>query len=220
MVLNCRQSKLIICVLLAVAAFAFAEGQKSSVYLDATVGAAYSSFLSKGDGFYLQPDLEGHEIRIDEPRTRFYGYGPAVDVKVGGAGEFFALYFDMQLMYASGTLEQNEYGLVKRGYTETDESAKRFMLGMGFTAFPFKNPESLMHGSFVGLTLGIMAVSSDFDEQGVGVSLEFGKLWTLNKRWSVGVACIGTSDAPIRFGEDIPGYYFYTVWFGVKLVRR
>lgn len=223
---NFRQSNVAVCLLLIVAVSAFADGQKSGLYFDATVGAAYSSFLSKQD---IEHELNGEKIQVDATRTHYYGFGPAVDLKVGGAGEIFALYFDLQLMYSSGTLEMSKSTLTKRDHFERDESSSRLMLGMGFTAFPFKNPESVMHGAFAGLSLGIMsvsvdvsknAVSSGIEEQGISVSIELGKLWTLNDRWSVGVACVGTADGPIRFGEDVPDYYFYTAWLGVKVVRR
>lgn len=221
-----RQSNVVTCLLLVVAVFAFADGQKSGLYFDATVGAAYSSFLSKHDVEY---ELNGEKIQTDATRTLYHGFGPAVDVKVGGAGEIFALYFDLQLMYSSGSLEKSKSTLTRREHFEWDESSRRLMLGMGFTAFPFRNPESLMHGSFAGLSLGVMsvsvdvsknAVSSGIEEQGFSVSIELGKLWTLSDRWSVGVACVGTADGPIRFGEDVPDYYFYTAWLGVKVVRR
>lgn len=202
---------LVLC--LALSALAFARGNKS-FYFDATVGGAYSSFLTKSESM----DFKG-EIETD--RDYYYGFGPAVDLKAGFRFGWIVPFADLQLMHSGGTLESSGH--------KYDESANRLMLGAGVNFFPFKNPESAMHGAYVGISLGIMAVYVDcpkelksdvgLDEQGLSASLELGKLWKLNETWSVGVSGIATVDGPIRFGEDSPKNYFYTMWLGVTVAK-
>lgn len=202
---------LILC--LALSAFAFAGGGKS-FYFDGTVGGAYSTFLTK----FGSLDYKGELVK---KRTHYHGFGPAIDLKAGFDFGGIVPFVDLQLMHSWGTLEA--YG------SKRDESANRFMLGAGANFFPFKNPESVMHGAYVGISLGLMAVFVDhpnefnsdtgLNEQGFSASLQLGKLWKLNQEWSVGVSGIATVDGPISFGEDTPDNSFYTVWLGVTIAK-
>ena len=202
---------LVLCLVLS--AFAFATGNKS-VYFDATVGGAYSSFLTK----FGSLNYAGEFVK---KRTHYHGFGPAIDLKAGFNIGWVVPFVDLQLMHSGGTLESNGF--------EFDESANRLMLGLGANIFPFKNPESAMYGAYVGVSLGFMAVFVDhpnefnsdtgLNEQGFSASLQLGKLWKLNKEWSVGVSGIATVDGPIRFGEDTPDNSFYTVWLGVTIAK-
>jgi hypothetical protein len=202
---------LILC--LALSAFAFAGGGKS-FYFNGTVSGAYSSFLTKYE--YMDYKLE-----TLKQRSHYYGFGPALDLKVGFNINGLVPLLNLQLMHSSGTIEAYN--------TKNDASANRFMLGAGINYFPFKNPESAMHGAYVGLSLGIMGVFIDhpnyfisnvgLDEQGFSASLELGKLWKLNEKWNVGVSGVATADSPIRFGEDTPDHSFYTLWLGVTVAR-
>ena len=201
---------LVLC--LALSALAFARGNKS-FYFDATVGGAYSSFLTK----FGHMDYKGD---IEMERVHYYGFGPAVDLKTGVNIDGIVPFVDLQLMHSGGTLESLG--------AKYDESANRLMLGAGVNFFPFKNPESAMHGVYVGLSVGMVAVFIDhpqrvsklgLEEQGFSASLDLGKLWKLNEGWSVGVSGMATVDGPIRFGEDPPSSYFYTVWLGVTIAK-
>lgn len=211
--MRCSILAKILALSLALSSFAFAKGDKS-VYFDATVGGAYSSFLTK----FGSMDYKGDIVM---ERVHYYGFGPAIDLKAGINIGVVVPFVDLQLMYSGGTLES--YGF------KYDESANRIMLGAGANFFPFKNPESAMHGAYVGLSVGIMAVFVDrpkklvsklgLEEQGFSASLDLGKLWKLNEEWSVGVSGMATVDGPIRFGEDPPDSYFYTLWLGVTIAK-
>ena len=211
--MSCVRIVKIVALCLALSAFAFAKGDKS-VYFDATVGGAYSSFLTKYESLNYAGDLV-------KKRIHYHGFAPAVDFKAGVDVGGIVPYLDLQLMYLSGTLESFGY--------KFDETGNRIMLGLGANFFPFKNPESAMHGAYVGVSLGVMAVFVDhpnsfisdmgLNEQGFSASLQLGKLWKLNKEWSVGVSGIATVDGPIRFGEDTPDNSFYTVWLGVTIAK-
>ena len=211
--MRCSSFAKILALCLALSALAFA-GEGKSFYFDGTVGGAYSSFLTK----YESMDYKGE---IEKKRNHYYGFGPAIDLRAGFNFGGIVPFVDLQLMHSGGTLESS--GL------KYDESANRLMLGAGVNFFPFKNPESAMHGAFVGISMGFMAVFVDYpkeltsdvglEEQGFSASLELGKLWKLNETWSVGVSGIATVDGPIRFGEDPPKNYFYTVWLGVTIAK-
>lgn len=211
--MRCLGFTKVLALSLALSALAFA-GEGKSFYFDGTVGGAYSSFLTK----YESMDYKGE---IEKKRNHYYGFGPAIDLRAGFNFGGIVPFVDLQLMHSGGTLESS--GL------KYDESANRLMLGAGANFFPFKNPESAMHGAYVGVSLGVMAVFVDhpnsfisdmgLNEQGFSASLQLGKLWKLNKEWSVGVSGIATVDGPIRFGEDTPDNSFYTVWLGVTVAR-
>ena len=211
--MRCSILAKILALSLALSAFAFARGN-TSLYFDATVGGAYSSFLTK----FGHMDYKGDIVM---ERVHYYGFGPAIDLRTGLNIDGLVLFVDLQLMYSGGTLES--YGF------KYDESANRIMLGAGANFFPFKNPESAMHGAYVGLSVGIMAVFVDrpkklvsklgLEEQGFSASLDLGKLWKLNEEWNVGVSGMATVDGPIRFGEDPPGSNFYTLWLGVTIAK-
>ncbi len=210
--MRCSILAKILALSLALSAFAFARGN-TSLYFDATVGGAYSSFLTK----FGHMDYKGD---IEMERVHYYGFGPAVDLKTGVNIDGIVPFVDLQLMHSGGTLESLG--------AKYDESANRLMLGAGVNFFPFKNPESAMHGAYVGLSVGMMAVFIDhpkrvsklgLEEQGFSACLDLGKLWKLNEGWNVGVSGMATVDGPIRFGEDPPSSYFYTVWLGVTIAK-
>lgn len=203
----------ILALSLVLSAFAHAKDD-APLYFDATLGGAYSTFLTKFESLNYKGELV-------KERIHYYGFGPALDLKLGVDFGGIVPFVDLQLMHSWGTLESYGY--------ELDESANRLMVGLGANIFPFKNPESAMHGAYVGVSLGIMAVFVDhpnafisdlgLNEQGFSASLQLGKLWKLNKEWSVGVSGIATVDGPIRFGEGTPDNYFYTVWLGVTIAK-
>jgi len=210
--MRCSILAKILALSLALSAFAFAR-ENTSLYFDATVGGAYSSFLTK----FGHMDYKGDVVT---ERVHYYGFGPAIDLKAGINIGMVVPFVDLQLMHSGGTLESLGF--------KYDASANRLMLGAGVNFFPFKNPESAMHGAYVGLSVGMMAVFVDhpkhisklgLEEQGFSASLNLGKLWKLNEEWNVGVSGMATVDGPIRFGEDPPSSNFYTLWLGVTIAK-
>lgn len=178
--------------------------EKSTMYFDVTPGASYVSFLEKKHDF--------------EERLFFEGFGPSINMKLGGAGQIFALYFELQLMKSYGDLEIKNFS--------HPASVTRSMFGFGMSFHPWRNPESIMHGSFFGFSLGCMSeqiIFSDIvvsEDQGVSFGIEFGKLWRINDKWSFGFSFLGTKDASIRYGEGSYDYHFFTAQLGIKFLRR
>ena len=67
--------------------------------------------------------------------------------------------------------------------------------GLGFSVYPFRNPNHILNGAFIGYASGISAISTisknsdlEYGQIGVFTQFELGKDWWVSENWSAGVA--------------------------------
>lgn len=227
-----RNTLFVIVLAYLAAVTAYAE-DNSLFHFSATAGGAWGHFLEKGRSmdnsaynFPGIPDSVGY-VEIPGDRDKITGFGPAFEMKFGSDVGNFLLFVNTQFASINGEREIIMYDYkrwqdgkecndVVREEMETDDNLFRFFLGMGFDYYPFRSSDNLMRGSFIGLSVGIMSISGGFDFQGVSASADLGYVWSVGEHLNVGLACVGTVDGPVIYGEDTPAYDFFTVWFGVR----
>ena len=197
----------------------------NSFFFDAFIG-----------GTFLNYETESDNLNPYDFKDEFEGAGPAIGIKLGGM--FFELispHATLDISFAKGDRKRtdsqyfSQYDTYEWHDYEWHESVYRIFLGGGVTVFPFRNPESAMHGFYAGASLGIFAVEgssdllqngSDINNEGFSVKLDLGNVWSVSDRWSIGIGYAAALDAPIVYGEDESSRLFTSLWLGAKFTRK
>lgn len=204
-------------LLLAFLAFARPPREHRGLYFNSSIGLTYMDFN------VTQSDSWGTDKKNEE-KGSFEGWSiPSFEFKFGRSfGNLFAIYnvwdlaffkgegryYDVDLEYAYGDwyLEQ-----INEDIRDKDAWGLNISTGVGFTFYPFRNPNSIMNGSFIGVAVGPMASiafvhenddNNDFDLIGIGTQFELGKDWWISDTWSLGIGIGYTIVAPIETDYD------------------
>ena len=183
------------------------------------------------DGVWIIGD-KGNSIR------RWYsGFGPDISMKMGTlVSNRLALFCNMSLSaVSSGDFKVRRYsGGHEKIRADFEMDGLRFALGGGTNFFLSTDTNSVMHGAFVGATVGIVYeaagtdseydyyddYSDDFEiaESGMVMVLEVGKLWRIAQDWSVGLSANGTMDG-LFFNGGAATSKSWTVGLNFNFVR-
>lgn len=183
------------------------------------------------DGVWIIGD-KGNSIR------RWYsGFGPDISMKMGTlVSNRLALFCNMSLSaVSSGDFKVRRYsGGHEKIRADFEMDGLRFALGGGTNFFLSTDTNSVMHGAFVGATVGIVYeaagtdseydyyddYSDDFEiaESGMVMALEVGKLWRIAQDWSVGLSANGTMDG-LFFNGGAATSKSWTVGLNFNFVR-
>lgn len=171
---------------------------------------------------FMAADLGLSYAHYGYPSKEFHGLGPMVGFKFGGStrGQLFSFFGTAKFAGVFGSMD------------EVDASGYRFFLGAGTAFYPFDGGDSPMHGAFVGVAFGLMAVAADWDdvpvyidrtlieEQGFSFELELGKTWAISEKWRLGFAATAAVDLPIRYGEGTYECSLYSFGASLRLSRK
>lgn len=179
--------------------------QHRNFYFGLDLGFAYAS---------VEESYRENSLKTKETEFSAIAF-PAFDFKIGGSFvNFAAAYFIYGYSRFSGEqmVSRYEYEHSTYSYSSDEiESAKLkkklkltnktayftdHAIGAGLTIYPFRNPDFIMNGSFVGFAvLGNILNNDDFfDISGESLSsylsmrFEIGKDWWINDTWSTGVS--------------------------------
>lgn len=178
---------------LAVAAFAGENVREHrGFYYNYSVGFSYASL-----DFYSEED-DSWGSYDDAKEVRDYSYSGfsflTMNFRFGRAfGNAVALFFSMHLNGYSGHLEglSSDYGGILEAYDDDNMMMLNGAVGVGFSIYPFRNPDSPMNGFFIGCThLTSFTTFSDNTPDVVTGSfleqIEIGKDWWISENWSLG----------------------------------
>lgn len=225
----------VIAFLACVVVTSFAED--NILTLVATLGGGYGSFLESGHAWSNKefvhpeiPDSVGY-VKVPGNSKKITGYGTAFDIRLGARLESVLLYANVQSESFYGNSKEKRYSYKTRLYgeeyngvwredIETDENVRRFFLGMGLDYYPMRGTNSIMKGSFVGLSVGVMVITGGFEFQGLSASADLGYIWNVGEHLNIGVSCVGSADAPIIYGESTPDHGLFTIWLGVRFESK
>ena len=183
------------------------------------------------DGVWIIGD-KGNSIR------RWYsGFGPDISMKMGTmVSNRLALFCNMSLSaVSSGDFKVRRYsGGHEKIRADFEMDGLRFALGGGTNFFLSTDTNSVMHGAYVGASVGIVYeaagtdseydyyddYSDDFEiaESGMVMVLEVGKLWRIAPDWSVGLSANGTMDG-LFFNGGAATSKSWTVGLNFNFVR-
>ena len=183
------------------------------------------------DGVWIIGD-KGNSIR-----RKYSGYGPDISMKMGTlVSNRLALFCNMSLSaVSSGDFKVRRYsGGREKIRADFEMDGLRFALGGGTNFFFSTDTNSVLHGAFIGATVGVVYeaagtdseydyyddYSDDFEiaESGMVMVLELGKLWRIAPQWSVGLSANGTMDG-LFFNGGAATSKSWTVGLNFNIVR-
>ena len=190
-------------------------------FFSAGVGVSYFDASSVKESRYVQStgwssEFESRNVNEEMTKDAFSGFAlPLLEFRFGKSiGNLVALY----AMISSGFYRgQGEYSNFEREqYYEGPRNGKdslyfehidddievkdvafgvSFSVGLGVSVYPFRNPDFVLNGLYVGISSGFDGFAgeldngySDFDYAAIFTRYEIGKDWWLSESWSVGVA--------------------------------
>lgn len=162
----------------------------SGLYLDAGIGIKLVSNSYN--------DKEFMSILSDYDEETLEGTGPEISLKAGWLFQnLVAVYgtFGMNRINADYTFKRHKAFGSDQEYN-TQIKIRQIFLGAGVLFYPFRNPRSVMRGSFAGASLSyINSDETNMDSksgsvinwQGFGIKFEIGKGWHVSEHWLLGV---------------------------------
>ena len=173
----------------------------------------------RSGGGYSMPDgstlYTNKSYNVEHGNDEFSGFGiPVLEFRFGKSiGNMVALYtqFSGGFFRGHGEYSMDDrdvyYSYTKEGvetldyeYTNKDLYVKDgafgilFSLGLGFSVYPFRNPDFVLNGLYIGFSSGMELFGgeldngfSDMDYSSVYTRYEIGKDWWVSESWSVGI---------------------------------
>lgn len=163
----------------------------SGLYLDAGIGIKLVSNSYN--------DKEFMSILSDYDEETLEGTGPEISLKAGWLFQnLVAVYgtFGMNRINADYTFKRHKAFGSDQEYN-TQIKIRQFFLGAGAHFYPFRNPKSVMKGSYAGASLNyINSNENDYciNSQGIGIKFEIGKGWHISEHWLLGVGYTITAE--------------------------
>ena len=188
------------------------------LYFSTGLGLAYTDFNIKSKDERKWTDLDGNgksreNVYAEEYAKKFEGYAlPAMDFKFGkSVGNLVAIHSLIGIQPYSGTSSfryterKKEYvyeGIIPVLQKDSVEYQKKrkgdftggnVALGLGVAIYPFRNPDFVLNGLYVGVSGGMnvfFGLFDDYDEsilqESVFSRYEIGKDWWVSDTWSIG----------------------------------
>lgn len=214
--------------------------ERNKFFLSFGLGLRYVDLSFKEYVRTKDPNKDGVWIigdRGNSIRRWYSGFGPGISMKMGTLiSNRLALFCNMSLSaVSSGDFKVRRYsGGHEKIRADFEMDGLRFALGGGTNFFLSTDTNSVMHGAFVGASVGIVYeaagtdseydyyddYSDDFEiaESGMVMALEVGKLWRIAPEWSVGLSANGTMDG-LFFNGGAATSRSWTVGLNFNFVR-
>ena len=214
--------------------------ERNKFFLSFGLGLRYVDLSFKEYVRTKDPNKDGVWIigdRGNSIRRWYSGFGPDISMKMGTLiSNRLALFCNMSLSaVSSGDFKVRRYsGGHEKIRADFEMDGLRFALGGGTNFFLSTDTNSVMHGAFVGASVGIVYeaagtdseydyyddYSDDFEiaESGMVMALEVGKLWRIATEWSVGLSANGTMDG-LFFNGGAATSKSWTVGLNFNFVR-
>ena len=214
--------------------------ERNRFFLSFGLGLRYERLSFKEYVRTKDPNKEGVWIIGDKGnsiRRKYSGYGPDISMKMGTLiSNRLALFCNMSLSaVSSGDFKVRRYsGGHEKIRADFEMDGLRFALGGGTNFFLSTDTNSVMHGAFIGASVGIVYeaagtdseydyyddYSDDFEiaESGMVMAFEVGKLWRIAPEWSVGLSANGTMDG-LFFNGGAATSKSWTVGLNFNFVR-
>ena len=214
--------------------------ERNKFFLSFGLGLRYVDLSFKEYVRTKDPNKDGVWIigdRGNSIRRWYSGFGPDISMKMGTLiSNRLALFCNMSLSaVSSGDFKVRRYsGGHEKIRADFEMDGLRFALGGGTNFFLSTDTNSVMHGAFVGASVGIVYeaagtdseydyyddYSDDFEiaESGMVMALEVGKLWRIAPEWSVGLSANGTMDG-LFFNGGAATSKSWTVGLNFNFVR-
>ncbi len=214
--------------------------ERNKFFLSFGLGLRYVNLSFKEYVRTKDPNKDGVWIigdRGNSIRRWYSGFGPDISMKMGTlVSNRLALFCNMSLSaVSSGDFKVRRYsGGHEKIRADFEMDGLRFALGGGTNFFLSTDTNSVMHGAYVGASVGIVYeaagtdseydyyddYSDDFEiaESGMVMILEVGKLWRIAPDWSVGLSANGTMDG-LFFNGGAATSKSWTVGLNFNFVR-
>ena len=214
--------------------------ERNKFFLSFGLGLRYVDLSFKEYVRTKDPNKDGVWIigdRGNSIRRWYSGFGPDISMKMGTLiSNRLAIFCNMSLSaVSSGDFKVRRYsGGHEKIRADFEMDGLRFALGGGTNFFLSTDTNSVMHGAFVGASVGIVYeaagtdseydyyddYSDDFEiaESGMVMALEVGKLWRIATEWSVGLSANGTMDG-LFFNGGAATSKSWTVGLNFNFVR-
>ena len=214
--------------------------ERNKFFLSFGLGLRYAHLSFKEYVRTRDPNKDGVWIIGDKGnsiRRKYSGYGPDISMKMGTlVSNRLAIFCNTSLSaVSSGEFKVRRYsGGHEKIRADFEMDGLRFALGGGTNFFLSTDTNSVMHGAFIGASVGIVYeaagtdseydyyddYSDDFEiaESGMVMALELGKLWRIAPEWSVGLSANGTMDG-LFFNGGAATSKSWTVGLNFNIVR-
>ena len=202
-----------------------------------------SGYLDTDGNFIPQSKYERERILHEE----FSGWAtPIIEFRFGKSiGNLVALYsifstgiyqgegshkkMNRELSYRydrSGTLASID--TIPNGTKKKKDGALAFFesFGLGLSVYPFRNPESILNGLYIGASGGFEGFDSHLDDSfslisngGVYMRFELGKDWWVSDTWSLGVGIAYVNVTVFEDGNDKEEHERNSISFFIRLTH-
>ena len=117
---------------------------------------------------------------------------------------------------------------IPEGTKKKKDDALAFMeaFGLGLSIYPFRNPESMLNGLYIGVSGGVEAFDSHLDDSfsiisngGVYTRFELGKDWWVSDTWSLGVGIAYVNVTAFEDGNDKEEHERNSISFFIRLTH-
>jgi hypothetical protein len=228
--------------------FFFSMGMGVS-YLSSSVDESNVSYSTGGgyldtDGSFIpQSKYERERVLHEE----FSGWGaPVIEFRFGKSiCNMVAMYtiFSTGIYQGEGSYRKTNRGLqshydhsgnltlvdtIPEGTKKKKDDALAFMeaFGLGLSIYPFRNPESMLNGLYIGASGGVEAFDSHLDDSfsiisngGVYTRFELGKDWWVSDTWSLGVGIAYVNVTVFEDGNDKEEHERNSISFFIRLTH-
>ena len=228
--------------------FFFSMGMGVS-YLSSSVDESNVSYSTGGgyldtDGSFIPQSKYEHERVLHE---EFSGWGaPVIEFRFGKSiCNMVAMYtiFSTGIYQGEGSYRKTNRGLqshydhsgnltlvdtIPEGTKKKKDDALAFMeaFGLGLSIYPFRNPESMLNGLYIGASGGVEAFDSHLDDSfsiisngGVYTRFELGKDWWVSDTWSLGVGIAYVNVTVFEDGNDKEEHERNSISFFIRLTH-
>ncbi len=223
------------------------------LYFSAGFGLAYTNFSirSKDENKWESTDENGDPydyVHVEEYAKSFKGFAfPAMDFKFGkSVGNLVAIHSIIGIQPYVGessyrnTDRKKEYAyeggvsVLRKDTVDYQEKMKgdftggNLSLGFGVTVYPFRNPNFVLNGLYIGVSGGMSAffgLFDDYDEdilqEAVFSRYELGKDWWVSDTWSIGFSFVYENVTALESGdnENLDGRSHNVFQFLIRLTR-
>ncbi|MCF0214866.1 MAG: hypothetical protein HUK21_00125 [Fibrobacteraceae bacterium] len=163
-------------------------------------------------------------------KSNFEGWGVDVGMKIG------AIIRSLVAPYATFSFA-NLSGDARFKYLEAEVNEKysdevyRFLFGGGVAFFPFRNPEHILNGGYIALSIGIVIQTegdgkdiegyryscdgASLADAGTQYKLELGKVWNIGDLWHAGVIVSYAIDEMVSSEVDS-----HSLGFAITVLRK
>lgn len=200
-----------------------------SFYFDLTLGGALRHLeavqeLPTSSGCHFEPD--GRYVCESKPssgtsedREKDIGYiggGPLLGVRLGASiKEAFAIFSNFEMEVTKG----KNYG--RNDDDESESNSGLIGWGFGVILYPCFNSEGMMKNFYVGGTANLLfGGGGGIGSVGEDVGLECGYLFPVSERTNIGFAAGADIMSTSGLDGHIKDERGYSVWIGLKIVRK